>query len=348
MKSFMLLLAIFFGAATSRAKEVGGAVQKDRLQTDAMHGMRMSAADAKGLEDEISKNPEDLSARAKLLGYYFMKQRSSSDVRDAYRGHVLWIIEQHPESEIAGTPYCELDGISDPDGYHDAKALWLEQTKKHGKEALILGHAAQFFFLHDKELAEKLLQQAKDFEPKNPKWSDLLGHLYALQHQGGSGAKALAELERAESVDTSDESKSVRLVDLAKTAYDAGQLEKAKHYAEELLKPGTKDPQNWNYGNAIHHGNNVLGRIALQQGQIPQANEYLLKAGDMPGSPQLNSFGPNMSLAKELLEAGQKDTVLQYFAECRKFWKRGGNKLDEWTKQVTAGELPEFGANLVY
>ena len=40
-----------------------------------------------------------------------------------------------------------------------------------------------------------------------------------------------------------------------------------------------------------------------------------------PGSPQLNSFGPIMSLAEELLEQGEPDTVLEFFAECRKFWK---------------------------
>ena len=43
------------------------------------------------------------------------------------------------------------------------------------------------------------------------------------------------------------------------------------------------------------------------------ANAYLLAVGRTPGSPQLNSFGPNMALAAELLQKEVRDTVLQYF-----------------------------------
>ena len=71
-------------------------------------------------------------------------------------------------------------------------------------------------------------------------------------------------------------------------------------------------------------------------------------AGQTPGSPQLNSFGPNMSLAKELAEKGETDAVIQYFDQCRKFWRMGADKLDTWTKAVKAGIVPDFGGNLLY
>jgi hypothetical protein len=105
---------------------------------------------------------------------------------------------------------------------------------------------------------------------------------------------------------------------------------------------------NWNYGNAIQDGNLVLGRIAVQNGKIEEAKKYLLEAGKSPGSPQMDSFGPNMSLAKDLLGKGERDAVLQYFELCRKFWNMDYGKLDEWTREVKAGETPNFGANLVY
>jgi hypothetical protein len=92
----------------------------------------------------------------------------------------------------------------------------------------------------------------------------------------------------------------------------------------------------------------VLGRIALQNGDLTHAKQALLAAGRIKGSSQLNSFGPNMSLAEELLEKGEKDTVLRYFKLCRKFWKNGGEKLDQWEKDVNAGNIPQFGGNLVY
>ncbi len=55
-----------------------------------------------------------------------------------------------------------------------------------------------------------------------------------------------------------------------------------------------------------------------------------------------------MSLAKDLLERGERETVLQYFELCRKFWQMGHDQLDQWTKDVNAGRIPDFGANLIY
>lgn len=75
---------------------------------------------------------------------------------------------------------------------------------------------------------------------------------------------------------------------------------------------------------------------------------FLRAAGETPGSPQLNSFGPNMTLAKDLLERGERDAVLAYFEACRVFWKMGGNSLDAWRQDVEAGRIPNFGANLRY
>ena len=175
-----------------------------------------------------------------------------------------------------------------------------------------------------------------------------LCQLYMLEGGKDPAAKALVEFERAQADDTSDNSKFARLDSLAKSAFEAEDLKKAAQYANELLETAQKYPKDWNYGNAIHHGNNVLGRIALKQGDTKQAGEYLLKAGQTPGSPQLNSFGPNMSLAKELLEKGEKEVVLQYLELCQKFWKMGGEKLDNWKNDVSAGNGPDFGANLKY
>ena len=62
----------------------------------------------------------------------------------------------------------------------------------------------------------------------------------------------------------------------------------------------------------------------------------------------MSSFGPNMSLARDFLEAGEKQAVLDYFEACREFWEMGGEKLDRWTKFVNADIMPDFDANLIY
>jgi hypothetical protein len=147
---------------------------------------------------------------------------------------------------------------------------------------------------------------------------------------------------------SSEEMRFYALDDAAKESFEVGKIEDARKYAKELLALAPKYQGNWNYGNAIQDGNLVLGRIALKEGRKEEAKQYLIEAGRSPGSPQMNSFGPNMSLARDLLEKGERDVVLQYFDLCRKFWDLGHDQLDQWTKDVKAGKTPDFGANLVY
>jgi hypothetical protein len=154
--------------------------------------------------------------------------------------------------------------------------------------------------------------------------------------------RATKELKRA----SNEEKRWLALGDAAKAAVWIGHVGEAQQYAEELkaLTPNYKG--SWNYGNAIHDYNLVFGSIALGSGDIASSKRFLLAAGRTPGSPQLNSFGPNMSLAKALLLAKERQTVIEYFDLCRDFWPRV--ELSTWQKDVEAGNIPDFGANLVY
>jgi hypothetical protein len=141
--------------------------------------------------------------------------------------------------------------------------------------------------------------------------------------------------------------RSYALPELAKAAMSAGSLDRAAAYARELLGSRDAAQADWNDGNAVHDGNMILGLVALRGGNVAQASKYLLEAGKTSGSPQLNSFGPDMTLASELLQKGEKDTVLEYFAECRKFWSMGAARLDMWTAAVRGGKSPDFTMNLL-
>lgn len=134
----------------------------------------------------------------------------------------------------------------------------------------------------------------------------------------------------------------------ADASFDLGNMEEAKKYANLLLALSKNYPEDFYYGNAIFYANHFLGRIALHNNDIELAKEYLLKAGNTPGSPQLDSFGPNMSLPKELLECGQEEVVLSFFELCRKFWKMDNGQLDYWAAVVKSGGKPNFGKNLIY
>ena len=136
--------------------------------------------------------------------------------------------------------------------------------------------------------------------------------------------------------------------DVGLWSVDSGNLELAAAYANEALTIAEKYETDWNYGNAIHKGHLILGRIALHNRDIAEAKKQLLLAGKTPGSPQLGSFGPNMILARELLEIGEVETVLAYLDLCEKFWDFDLVKLNRWRDQVSKGESPNFGSNLIY
>ena len=158
----------------------------------------------------------------------------------------------------------------------------------------------------------------------------------------------LAQATNAVASAQGEEEKFYALDGAAKQSFEAGKIDYARQCAIELLKLAPNYQGDWNYGNAIQDGNIVLGRIALQEGKTNEAKQFLLEAGNSPGSPQLNSFGPNVSLARDLINAGDRDTPLQYFELCRRFWKMDHGQLDDWRDAVKAGRVPNFGANLLY
>ena len=145
-----------------------------------------------------------------------------------------------------------------------------------------------------------------------------------------------------------EEERFYALGDAAKEAFSEGKFNEAKKYADELANLTPKFKGNWNYGNALQDYNLVLGRIALKEGQIEKAKTHLIEAGKSPGSPQMDTFGPNMSLAKDLLEKGENEVVIEYLTLCKSFWEMNDGRLDEWIVLVKAGRIPNFGANLVY
>src|SRR5438445_7688007 len=55
------------------------------------------------------------------------------------------------------------------------------------------------------------------------------------------------------------------LSDLASAALNAGEMDKAQKYADELLADAVKYQRDWNYGNAIFHGNMIDGLVALKR-----------------------------------------------------------------------------------
>ncbi|MEJ7847424.1 MAG: hypothetical protein WKF92_04955 [Pyrinomonadaceae bacterium] len=163
-----------------------------------------------------------------------------------------------------------------------------------------------------------------------------------------SAAGLAAGQQTAFGADGPAEKEFYRLTDAAPAAFKAGDIEKAKRLADALLVQAETLRENWNYGNAVHAAHLVFGHAAFAEGKIDDAKNFLILAGNIPGSPQLKSFGPDMTLAKKLLEKNERETVIKYFDLCAKFWDPKHAKLVEWKAEVLKGDTPDFGANLRY
>lgn len=161
----------------------------------------------------------------------------------------------------------------------------------------------------------------------------------------GAGGSTTATLQIERSWNDGPSTDETELLEYqASEAIDRGDLEAATQLGEQRLDNATGGP-NWDYGNAIHYGHLILGHVALRRGDVEQAKEQLLRAGRTPGSPQLNSFGPNMSLARDLLLKGEKEVVLTYIDLVADFWELD-DELEDWVNQIRNGEPPNFGSNV--
>ena len=238
--------------------------------------------------------------------------------------------------------------LRDPVLYEQSKAQWLARVEATPDNVDVLEGAADFFMIRDRALSERLLERARTLDPTNYQWPTKLAQVHKLNASAGDlneARLALVEMERAYEL-TPDRERRFP-TDLAVMAFEAGDLAKARAYAERMLDGRSPNPQ-WDFGNAVHKGNLVLGRLAVREGRVADAVKYLHAAAATTGSPVLGSFGPNMMLAKELLELGERQAVLTYLEMCRTFWKMGGERLDRWTQEVQAGVVPNFAANLQY
>ncbi len=123
-------------------------------------------------------------------------------------------------------------------------------------------------------------------------------------------------------------------------AGDAGSV--AKQVAQELRTMLPQFEKNSEYANAVLYANLLAGHVALEQGLIRDARRYLVAAGNRPPAPPM-TLGPNMRLAKGLLAYGDRKIVLEFLAQCRRFWPTGTDRLDAWTREINAGGKPDFG-----
>jgi TonB family protein len=146
-------------------------------------GYNMTAVQAQQIEQQLTRDPENLVARAKLIAYYFMNAMPHLRLE-----HIFWFFEHHPESELALSEAARINPgnglLNSQSDYDRAKALWLDQAARHPKDTAVLANAAKFLQDADQPAAADLIKRARQIEPSNPQWTRRLAFLYmlAVQH----------------------------------------------------------------------------------------------------------------------------------------------------------------------
>jgi hypothetical protein len=339
------------GQQTEENRAPSGYIERGPI--DVSFGGRLTEEQVEALEKRLENNPRDTGSRIKLLRHYYSRRTKAA--RAAHLEHILWMIENDPGTKLAGQPYCRVSAWTDQEGYERARTMWLEQVAAHPRNTGVIGNAARFILQYDKQIAEDLLNMAKAIEPDNPQWPRLLATINlpkprAEDSEEESNPKkvALQQIEEAYELTTSETQKLLLLSGMAKAAYEAAEYEKADSYARQALAAVDRLSVENTHGESIHQGNIVLGRMAFDGGGVHKAKEYLLAAGRTPGSPTLNSLGPNMGLAKQLLDVNESEVVMEYLELCGVFWKGGTDKLAAWKAVIEEGGIPDFKSNLNY
>lgn len=316
---------------------------------------------------DAQQTKEDVDIRIELIEYY--DQKDTPEAKKAKQAHRLWLVRNRPEK----TYYRELgwwsnnDDLKNPD-YVALREEWLRQVGARKTNEKVRLAAAQFLSSIDAPLAEKILREGQQINPNLYEYSELLMGIYqeeanaatydyetnrekasdaeidaALRKLLAEGEKALAIISRDEDLVTS----TIRLelvIRLAETALELNDVKKARVFSETILS-GTKEeaPPVWiNTDKAIYYGNNLLGRVALREGNTAKAKEHLSASVKFYDEENFELETPELDLAAELLAKGEKQAVLDYLARLEQLAKGEDNLkvFRRWQRLIRRNSFP--------
>ena len=276
---------------------------------------------------------------------------------------ILGLVERHAGDRV-GTAVVTFmkSAASDEATWTIVEDAWRAQATAHADLAPVLANTGYFLMkrVGDDEKRENagrvLLLRAHKIDPDEWRWTSVLGTDVAYRvflkgermtpDAAREALGLLLDLERTMPVARQralwfaqgDLSRAI-----AHAAIQAGDLDEAGRRASAALASATPEECAWDCGNLTHAMHQILGTVALRRGDLGDAQAHLLTSVRISGSPQLDSFGPEFPLARDLLAKGAKVAVLEYLDLCAKFWTSGRVELAAWRKTIEAGGTPDFG-----
>lgn len=311
---------------------------EEDLLFEVLEGRNLSAKELHSLEDRIIENSSDTSARAKLLGYYFITQYQSKKNQKNYFKHVLWFIGNTPGWRISGSQFVRIPKIAlakTIDEYRVAEEVWNNHLAIASDNTAILNNAANFFINNDTSISIKLYKTAIQREPGRSLWHDKLAHVYSL-YSDDKKHKELAYREQLTALELYEkDDKSYQLELVAERAFKAGHYKEAENYAIRLLD---QIDNCWLKDSCLHTAHTVLGLVSIAKGDEKKAVKHLVSSSQTKGNPRPG--GPTFELANQILKSGHTESVKEYLEYCKCYSKN--DSVDKWIKEIERGKLPNL------
>ena len=192
-------------------------------------------------------------------------------------------------------------------------------------------------------LGERWLRRAIELAPPGDEWKPALGQaLQAKSNRTLDPKEKVRVLTEAASL-VPDPAKPGILTNLIAAEFDAGDDQAAERDAGQVLASAPKN------ANAYNAAQTILGRIAASKGDLNEAKARLIASITMPASLKNANFEPNMTLAQDLYDAGQKDAVLEFLEASRIVWKGERGRIDRmisFVKKAPSVDLVQLSRQL--
>ncbi len=334
----------------------------------------LTRAEALKVEAKLKQNPTDYIMRMRLIWFYQFKESAADKAAlQRLRLDCARFIPDHDPTLISCLGTWEPEDVKKPE-YLALKNEWLKQVGLHKVEKQVLLNAFSFFADPEPEIADKILNDAKNNEPFDPEFTDVQIKSYkqnysfyenligiedeevilpkinsVLKRIVASANDGVARIEKKK--EEADEDVFFRksfIAEGAAASFDLDDLKTAGDMSEMLLNSLRKEDESI-YGREdvsfLQIGMSIKGRIELRRGNLEKAREYMINTFKHIAEDADFDVGFDSIFLSEMLVVDGRRTVLDYLAAFEKFksddeyWTEYLTKL---RKDLARGTIPDF------
>lgn len=315
---------------------------------------KISRQQANQLERSLVSNPGDLSARIKLLGFYFGKSIWCKEDLESHCRHVFWFIENAPEHDVLFNPLgMPLYFPKAPELFKKGEELWQKQLGLYEDNPRVIANAAHHYCLFGVGKSIELLERCVKLDPDNKHWKSQLATTCERAAKFGNNPKLAARaLELREELSLNEKEnnwkKILTLVDLAQAAYQAEEWDRCDIAATEAittfgLQATQKSFLSCRY---IHDAFTLKGLLALRNANLSSARDNLLNSvSKQTLGSEIESISPEFDLAQALLKMDEIRVVSKYLLLCATETDSRSAMLFYWWLLLACGLRPKLESN---